>query len=52
MPHPTVLVEMRMWFAGRVLGAMRVAVVYVMHVRMRMGHWLVNVHVFMMFGEV
>ncbi len=52
VPHPTVLVEMRMRLARGIQGAMYVAMMLVMHMRVRMAHRLVKMLVFMMFGEV
>ena len=52
MPHPTVLVEMSMRFTGLIPGAVRMVMMFVVHVRVRMTHWLVKMLVFVMFGEV
>ena len=50
--QPLVLVAMSMRFAGRVVGRMFVIVMLVMNVKMRVFQRLVNMRVFMPFGNV
>ena len=52
MPDWFVLVRMCVWFAGRIISAMGVPVVDVVHVRMCMHEALVNMLVLVMFCQV
>lgn len=50
--HRPVLMGMCVWFAGRIISAMGVSVVDVMHMRVRMHERFVNMLVLMMFCQV
>jgi hypothetical protein len=50
--QPLVLVAMSMRFAGRIVGRMFMIVMPVMNVKMRVFQHLVNMRVFMPFGNV
>ena len=52
MSYPAVLVEMGMWLTGRIGGRVLVPMVLIMHVRMGVRHWLVNVLVLVTLGEM
>ena len=50
--HWFVLVRMRVWFAGRITSLMGMSVVHVVNMRMRVDQSLMNVFMFMTFGQV
>ena len=50
--HWPVLMRMCVWFAGRITRAMNMAVVDVMHMRVRMHEGLVKMIVLVMFRQV
>ena len=52
VPQPAVLVTMRVRLSRRIADPMRMTVMFVVDMRVRMSHGLVNVLVLVTFGDV
>ena len=52
VPHRRVFVEMGVRLVGRVKGAVRMPMVFIVDVRMRVGHPLMNMLVLVMFAQM